>query len=161
MDIQEIEAYITKHLWRTPQGKRGRGPSSKYETLNNPRTRYQTLQKKITDTARAWARTPYVSLLSRRCGTLLRESARHHKRRARRWQRARTLAQFIALGNACLCCRLDRGELAVFNRVLVPDHVIPIAHGGSNDISNIQPLCHGVNGCNNHKGVKHTDYRTS
>ena len=84
-----------------------------------------------------------------------------HKRRARKRgsEGTFTAAQFNALGDVCLCCGLTRIDLANLNRILVPDHVIPIAHGGSNDISNIQPLCHGVNGCNNHKGTKHTDYR--
>jgi 5-methylcytosine-specific restriction endonuclease McrA len=72
-----------------------------------------------------------------------------------------TIEQVQTLGDVCLCCGLSRLELVALNRVLVSDHVIPIAHGGSNDISNIQPLCHGRGGCNNHKGVKHTDYRGS
>jgi hypothetical protein len=48
--------------------------------------------------------------------------------------------------------------------MLVPDHVKAIADGGSNYISNIQPLCHSnkagaIGGCNNAKGAKHIDYR--
>jgi 5-methylcytosine-specific restriction endonuclease McrA len=51
-------------------------------------------------------------------------------------------------GNVCLRCRKKR--------VLVADHVIPLALGGKNDITNIQPLCRKCNGI---KCVDSTDYR--
>lgn len=51
-------------------------------------------------------------------------------------------------GNRCLCC----GE----QKPLEPDHVKPIAKGGTNDIGNIQPLCRS---CNSRKGTKTIDYR--
>lgn len=52
--------------------------------------------------------------------------------------------------NACLRC----GARDV---LLTPDHVIPPSLGGSNLISNIQPLC---GKCNSWKNVKVVDYRT-
>jgi hypothetical protein len=51
--------------------------------------------------------------------------------------------------NLCLCCGRDRP--------LVADHVIPLEAGGSDDITNIQPLC---NQCNSRKGTRRTDYRS-
>ena len=48
----------------------------------------------------------------------------------------------------CLCC----GK----RRKLEADHVVPVAHGGTSYITNIQPLCRR---CNAKKGTKHTDYR--
>lgn len=67
-------------------------------------------------------------------------------------------------GEVCLCCGLSNVELKVLGRILVPDHVQPLSKGGSNDLSNIQPLCHGIKigskgGCNNSKGTKNIDYR--
>jgi 5-methylcytosine-specific restriction endonuclease McrA len=63
-----------------------------------------------------------------------------------------TKSEFKALcnqyGNVCLRCRKKR--------VLVADHIIPIALGGKNDITNIQPLCRKCNGI---KNVDSTDYR--
>jgi 5-methylcytosine-specific restriction endonuclease McrA len=63
-----------------------------------------------------------------------------------------TPSEFKALcnqyGNVCLRCRKKR--------VLVADHVIPLARGGKNDITNIQPLCRT---CNGMKGADSTDYR--
>jgi 5-methylcytosine-specific restriction endonuclease McrA len=51
-------------------------------------------------------------------------------------------------GHQCLCCG-SQSEL-------VPDHVIPLSRGGSDWISNIQPLCRV---CNCEKGTKTIDYR--
>jgi 5-methylcytosine-specific restriction endonuclease McrA len=51
-------------------------------------------------------------------------------------------------GNVCLRCRKKR--------ILVADHVIPLALGGKNDITNIQPLCRN---CNGKKCMDSTDYR--
>lgn len=65
----------------------------------------------------------------------------------------------VQYGNKCLSCGLTEEQLVTMNRKLVPDHVLPLIKGGCNDITNIQPLCHGRNGCNNMKGTKHLDYR--
>jgi hypothetical protein len=42
-----------------------------------------------------------------------------------------------AYGDICPCCH-ERKEL-------VKDHIVPLAKGGSDDISNIQPLCRSCN----------------
>jgi hypothetical protein len=98
----------------------------------------------------------------------LKVAAIHHRRRARKTGAGGsfTTEQFKALGNVCLGCGRSEPELIAAGLMLVPDHVLPIALGGSNDISNIQPLCHGhkrgaVGGCNNHKGARYIDYRSS
>jgi HNH endonuclease len=52
-------------------------------------------------------------------------------------------------GYRCLACKKTGVKLSV-------DHVIPVAFGGSSDISNIQPLCLP---CNMSKGVQVIDYR--
>ena len=57
--------------------------------------------------------------------------------------------------NRCLCCGRHQSEL---NRVLEQDHIVPLSRGGSNLISNIQPLCHDCNGMGG-KGTKCTDFR--
>ena len=54
-------------------------------------------------------------------------------------------------GNVCLCCWRSAGLAK-----LTADHVLPLSKGGSNDISNIQPLCKS---CNCKKHAKHIDYR--
>jgi Fe-S cluster biogenesis protein NfuA len=62
-------------------------------------------------------------------------------------------------GNACLCCGKSESSLQSLGRQLVPDHIVPIALGGLNIVSNLQPLCHGKGGCNNLKGIKTFDFR--
>ena len=52
-------------------------------------------------------------------------------------------------GNKCLRCKKEFKKLTV-------DHVIPISMGGTNYITNIQPLCRR---CNSIKNTKSTDYR--
>ena len=52
-------------------------------------------------------------------------------------------------GGRCLGCGVVGGALTA-------DHVVPLSRGGRNDISNIQPLCHG---CNVKKADKIADYR--
>jgi len=54
-------------------------------------------------------------------------------------------------GYRCLCCGDREPDLT-----LEPDHVIPISKGGTNNIGNIQPLCHS---CNAKKSDKTIDYR--
>ena len=62
-------------------------------------------------------------------------------------------------GNICLCCGRDENTLQKGGCRLVPDHVVAIAKGGSNNIENIQPLCHGKGGCNNCKATHCLDFR--
>lgn len=52
-------------------------------------------------------------------------------------------------GNKCLSCGRPDAKLT-------QDHVIPLSMGGTNYISNIQPLC---GPCNSSKGAKTIDYR--
>jgi 5-methylcytosine-specific restriction endonuclease McrA len=56
---------------------------------------------------------------------------------------------FERYGNKCLAC----GDTEA---VLEADHVVPLIKGGSDSISNIQPLC---GSCNRMKFVNIFDYR--
>ena len=56
----------------------------------------------------------------------------------------------------CLCCGRHESEI---KSPLEQDHVVPISKGGTNWITNIQPLCESCNGMGG-KGTKSTDYRS-
>ena len=84
--------------------------------------------------------------------------AKANNRRKRRAARHASLGSFTAeefkalcegYGNRCLAC--GDAEAA-----LEADHVVPLTKGGSDDISNIQPLC---GSCNRKKFVNTIDYR--
>lgn len=87
----------------------------------------------------------------------LRNPAAYQARKARRSARAKASGSFTAaewralcdwFGNVCVKCGAT-GKLS-------PDHVLPLAKGGSNMIFNIQPLCWP---CNHRKHIDDTDYR--
>lgn len=64
--------------------------------------------------------------------------------RGRQWLRLR--AQVLETEPRCLRC-LQAGKLSAATQV---DHIVPLKRGGSNEISNLQPLCHD---CHAHKSA--------
>jgi len=78
----------------------------------------------------------------------VRVMAQEHHFTAEQW---RALCAYY--GYTCLRCGKREPEI-----LLSPDHVIPIARGGSNSIHNIQPLCRV---CNKKKYAKTGDYRVN
>lgn len=80
-----------------------------------------------------------------------------HRRRLSRAQRLSGAGSFTRQEWQTLCARYGNQCLCCGNKTkLTPDHVVPLAHGGSNTIDNIQPLCLT---CNLRKSTKHWDYR--
>lgn len=81
----------------------------------------------------------------------------HANQRAKRLGVSGTFtgAQFLRLckrfGNRCVCCG-RKGKLG-------PDHVIPMFKGGSNRISNIQPMLIRCNVCKANKVIDYRKFR--
>jgi hypothetical protein len=143
-NVEKVRAYARTWAKANPEKKRA------YE-----RARYKAKPGKKRSKALVWAKA-----------NPKKNCAKNRRRRARKLKAGGyfTTQQFIDLctsyGNICLCCKRTEAELNLIGLMLVPDHIQALSRGGSNDISNIQPLCHGINGCNNHKWAKCVDYRS-
>jgi 5-methylcytosine-specific restriction endonuclease McrA len=82
-----------------------------------------------------------------------------HKSRVRRMKErsvtgAHTAEEWEALvvlcGNKCVKCGVSGNVVK-----LTQDHIIPISKGGTNNVTNLQPLCQS---CNSKKGTKAVNY---
>lgn len=111
-------------------------------------------QKKIRAALKRWAKENPEAIAAGSNRRRARERGNGGSYTALEWKQLKSFYR-----NMCLGCGKSEQQLKRIDRKLVPDHVLPIAKGGRNDILNIQPLCHGRNGCNNHKSAKHIDYR--
>ena len=90
---------------------------------------------------------------------------RRHRYKARKLgaKGAYTHAEWVQLksdcNNCCVKCERTEAQLKQLGLLLVPDHIRALSKGGSNFISNIQPLCHGRGGCNNSKAAKYENFK--
>jgi 5-methylcytosine-specific restriction endonuclease McrA len=102
------------------------------------------------DKVREYSRTRY-----RNHPELSRISVNNRRARKKQAEGAFTQREWESLcayyGYTCLHCGRREPDIK-----LTADHVVPLAQGGSNDISNIQPLCHS---CNARKHTAIIDYR--
>lgn len=138
-----------KYQWYWSNAESRRAARNKYYWANvnteraKARLRYQQNDERERERGRLWRKANKVTC-----------RIAYHRYKARRRANGGTFTkqQWNALcqkyDNRCLSC----GE----QKPLTIDHIIPISKGGSNDISNIQPLCLS---CNDRKSNKIIDYR--
>ena len=132
----KIHARETKYKWRT----------------ENPEA-YQTIIERHKD--KPETRIKRAAYHKKRQQEFPEKSRKKNKLRTKRKNEnggkfgAKEMATLLEIyGNKCLCC-CEIGNIEA-------DHVIPLSKGGSNDISNRQPLCPK---CNLRKSNKIIDYR--
>ena len=132
---------------RYATSEKGRATLTRYQTTEKGKAtfaRYATSEK-----GRATLRRYRETQKGKRA---VRQICRRRRARKLGADGNHTFAEFLTLcrtvGFRCLAC----GE----KKPLTEDHIIPLLLGGSDDISNIQPLCQS---CNSSKGTKTTDYR--
>jgi HNH endonuclease len=130
----------------------------KYQKTQREYSRSHSKTKR--ERAAEWVKAnPEKAKANRKVGkarTRARKKANGGSFTAKEWQTL--LKQY---GYRCVCCWLTEDELKLLGRKLVPDHIISLKNGGMNIIENLQPLCHGVGGCNNKKGSKYQDFVVS
>jgi hypothetical protein len=160
-DNERSRSYWAKNTDRLHDHAREYGAAHKAEQADRGRRWYLANKLKAFLSAKSWkANNPEKKLESDRrwranhpekgieyhAARRARESGNGGRYTAQEWQ---ALKEFY--GYACLCCGRREPEIA-----LEPDHVLPVAMGGSGSIENIQPLCLS---CNRKKSKKHIDYR--
>lgn len=114
------------------------------------RSYYEREREDIIAHSKKWAENNPEKVRQAKTNNLRkRRAARHASRGSFTAQEFRELCE--RYGNKCLAC----GDTET---VLEADHVVPLTEGGSDTISNIQPLC---GSCNRKKFVTIIDYRLS
>ncbi len=131
---EEMRAYKQKYAETHPYGDHRRAYfRNRYQEKHEEIRTYQRQRQKQTPEIGARRTMRYYA---RKCGA-------EGTHTAADWKALR-----VWFGNQCLCCGATKK--------LEADHVVPLDSGGSDDISNIQPLCRSCN------AIKHTqtiDYR--
>ena len=153
--------------WRNKNREKVRASGRAYKTANREKILADMRERRIADLEkyRARGRWHYHNNREKR-RIYSRAYLKAHRDKAAAWFNARrarkkaaegshTEAEWLALkeqySHTCLRCGKRSPETT-----LTRDHVVPLTKGGSDWITNIQPLC-AV--CNSSKGNKATDYR--
>lgn len=146
--------------WRKANPEKVHERNQKW-ALANPKKTYKRLRKwrqanqeKCREQSRKWAQAnPEKHHASMQTAKI------KHRAKRKQAEGLHTTQEWIDLkeqcDNRCLCCKRHQSEL---DRVLEQDHIVPLSRGGTNWITNIQPLCHDCNGMSS-KGTKTIDYR--
>jgi 5-methylcytosine-specific restriction endonuclease McrA len=119
----------------------------KAEQRKSKQRAYAADPQKFIERALAWTKqNPDAYRAIKRRRKARKRGSQEGAHSAQEWQELKARYDY-----RCLCCGKQEPEIE-----LTVDHVVPVALGGSDHISNIQPLCRS---CNSSKWTKTTDYR--
>jgi 5-methylcytosine-specific restriction protein A len=146
--IEARKKYQQEHKEQISEYKQSWAANNSECVAGSKRDYYERNREEVISRSKKWAEENAEKV------KIAKAKNRRRRRAAKNSSKSHfTVEEFDALcsvyGYACLCC-------GVTDRILEADHVVPLTKGGSDDISNIQPLC---GECNRRKFTAVIDYR--
>ena len=149
-NVEEIKAkdkaYYNANAEEIKAHKRAQYHANTEETKARNRAYYHANAEEIKAQKKAWGRANPDKIAAKWAKRKARKAGNGGSFTGEEWADLKAYFDY-----QCLCCRIAEPEIN-----LTVDHVIPIVHGGTSDIGNIQPLCRS---CNSSKGTQTIDYR--
>jgi 5-methylcytosine-specific restriction endonuclease McrA len=146
--VEARRKYQEEHREQIAQYKKIWTANNKERLDASKRSYYERQREEVLVRSKRWAENNPEKVRQAKTNNLRkRRAARHASRGTFTVEEFRELCE--RYGNKCLAC----GDTEA---VLEADHIVPLAKGGSDNISNTQPLCRS---CNRKKFVNTTDYR--
>ena len=147
--VEACRKYQEEHKEQIAQYKKIWTANNRESVDASKRSYYEREREVILARSKKWAENNSEKVRQAKINNLRKRRAARHTSRGHF-----TVEEFKELceryGNKCLAC----GDTEA---VLEADHVVPLTKGGSDSISNIQPLC---GSCNRKKFVHIIDYRS-
>jgi 5-methylcytosine-specific restriction endonuclease McrA len=148
--VEARRKYQEEHKEQIAQYKKIWTANNKERVDASKRSYYEREREDIIARSKTWAENNPEKVRQAKTNNLRkRRAARHASRGNFTVEDFRELCE--RYGNKCLACGDTEAALEA-------DHVVPMTKGGSDNISNIQPLC---GGCNRKKFVNIIDYRSN
>jgi 5-methylcytosine-specific restriction endonuclease McrA len=146
--VEARRKYQEEHKEQIAQYKKIWTANNKESVDASKRSYYELKREEVIARSKEWAENnPEQVRLAKAANRRKRRAARHASHGRFTVEEFRELCE--RYGNKCLACGDTEAELEA-------DHVVPLTKGGSDNISNIQPLC---GSCNGKKFVNILDYR--
>jgi 5-methylcytosine-specific restriction endonuclease McrA len=146
--VEARRKYQEEHKEQISEYKKKWAAHNKEKVVASKLAYYERKRLDVLARSKKWAENNPEKVRRAKTNNLRkRRAARHASRGSFTVQEFKELCE--SYGNKCLAC----GDAEA---VLEADHVVPLTKGGTDSISNIQPLC---GSCNRNKFVNIIDYR--
>ena len=148
--IEARRKYQEEHKEEISEYKKGWAAENEESVSASKRKHYELNRDEIIARSKKWAESnPEKVRQAKANNSRKRRAARHASPGCFTAEEFRALCE--SYGNRCLACGDTEAALEA-------DHVVPLTRGGSDNISNIRPLC---GSCNRRRFVNIIDYRLS